>query len=92
MKTAKQEHMDFVLTAWAKLETLDTAQVTDALLSELRYAHRRSGINAKMMVRWKDAGEMDLSVSKIKHCLSGTVKTMRADHVAFMKRVWSSEA
>lgn len=92
IKTAKREHMDFVLTAWSKLGTVETVQVTEALLSELRNAQRRSGINAEMMMRWNDAGAIDLSVSKIKHYLSGKAKTMRADHVEFMKRVWSREA
>lgn len=92
VKTAKLEHLDFVLKAWERLKTIETVQVTGTLLDELREAQRRSGINAEMMMRWSDAGEMDLSVSKIKHCLSGKAKTMRADHVAFMKRVWRSEA
>lgn len=88
--TAKKEHVEFVLAAWGKLEAVTTVQMTTELLAELKDAQKRSGINAEMMMRWSDAGAMGLSVSKIKHCLSGKAKTMRADHVAFMMRVWSA--
>lgn len=91
IKTAKREHVEFVKAAWAELESVETVEITNRLLKELRAMQATSGISAEMLVRWSGSGAIGLSVSKIKHCLSGKAKTMRADHVAFMKHVWSSE-
>lgn len=89
IKTAKREHLEFVQAAWGKLETDRSIRLTDDLLEELRALQMQSGINAEMMMRWSDANRVGLSVSKIKHYMSGNAKTVREDQIALMKRIWS---
>lgn len=89
IKTAKREHLDFVKAAWTALDTNRSIQLTDELFVELKMLQAQSGMNAEMMMRWSDANSVGLSVSKIKHYMSGNAKTIRADQLEFMKRVWS---
>lgn len=89
IKTARREHLEFVRAAWGKLETDRSIRLTDDLLEELRTLQMQSGINAEMMMRWSDANRVGLSVSKIKHYMSGNAKTVREDQIALMKRIWS---
>lgn len=92
IRTAKREHLEFVRAAWSKLETNRSIELTDQMLAELKRMQAASGISAEMMMRWTEASSVGLSVSKIKHVLSGKAKIMREDQIEFMKRVWSSEA
>jgi len=92
IKTAKSEHVEFVIAAWAELETNRSIEMTEQLLAELRAMQAAAGINAEMMVRWSEAGSVGLSVSKIKHYMSGKAKTVQADHVTLMKRIWGEKA
>ncbi len=91
IKTAKREHVEFVRAAWSKLQSNRSIKITDELYNELIDMQSKSGINAEMMMRWTEASRVGLSVSKIKHVLSGKAKLMREAQVEFMRHVWGGD-
>lgn len=89
IKTARENHLKFVLNAWEKLPDVETIELTDELLEELRALQKASGVTPEMMVRWGNAGALDLSVSNIKHYLSGNSRHIRFEHLTLLKRAFS---
>ena len=88
VQTAKRVHFDFVVSAWALCETRKTIEFTSDLLNELRTLQAVSGVTPEMIMRWSNASESGLSVSKIKHYLSGNAKLIPEEHVQLLREVW----
>lgn len=86
IKTAREDHLEFVLDAWSCLSDIETIELTDELLAELQALQKASGVTPEMIVRWGDAGAIGLSVSNIKHYLSGNAKKIRLDYIRFLRQ------
>lgn len=91
ISTAKREHLEFVRAAWAERKTSRSITITEDMYAELNELQTKSGVNAEMMMRWAGASSVGLSVSKIKHILSGKAKSIKTDQLEYMKRVWNEK-
>jgi hypothetical protein len=89
IKTAREDHLEFVLDAWSCLSDIETIELTDELLAELQALQKASGISPEMMVRWGDAGTIGLSVSNIKNYLSGNAKSIPLNYLDAIRNAFS---
>ena len=103
-KTAREDHLDFVLHLWRALpdahpgdvrarQCADAVRLDDALRRHLKARKRETGLGPQALLKWAEAnGEPipdDLTVAKANNWLSGRARYARRHHLDWVHAIYN---
>lgn len=89
-RTARQDHLRFVLAEWDRKPTVEIVEITPAVLQALQQEKDRTGLGAIRLLRGVPERPDGLTHNMVQAWLDGATRTARKDHLEFALEAWRS--
>lgn len=89
-KTARQDHLRFVLAEWAQRPAVEMVAITPSILQALHQEKVRTGLGAIRLLRSGTNRPDGLTHRMVQAWLDGGTRTARKDHLEFALETWRS--
>lgn len=90
-KTARRDHLRFVLAEWDRKLAVEIVEITPAFLSALLQEKERTGYGAIRLLRDTPGKPDGLTKHMVEAWLAGGTRSARTDHVEFVLQAWRSK-
>lgn len=88
-KQAREENLEFALSAWRSLPDTDWVSITDEIRAELKAEGTRTGKSPSALFRGLRPSEIGgLNASIVKNWIAGGTKTAKRKHLDFVLARW----
>jgi len=91
IKSARKDHVEYVLQLWVSLEDNKTVAIDDTVRAKLTSERDRTGIQVTSLLKGRKDVPRGLRTSVASKYISGCRKTMPQEHLTYLLKAWREE-